>query len=150
MSKSAAEILAEHQVIAVVGMSTMPEKSAHAVPLQLILHGWTVIPVHPWAESIAGRRAYRRLADIPVPVGLVDVFRPSEQAADIVRQAIAIGASAVWLQQGIVSAEGRRLAEAAGIDYVEDACTAVIRAVYQLRPPHPQPDAARCEATGSR
>ena len=63
------------------------------------------------------------------------INRPSEQAADVVRQAIEIGADAVWLQQGIVSADGRRLAEAAGIDYIEDHCIAVIRSVFQVRPP---------------
>jgi hypothetical protein len=63
---------------------------------------------------------------------VVNVFRPSEQAAAVVAQAIAIGAPAVWLQQDIVSAEGRRLAEEAGIDYVENYCTAVERALSQL------------------
>lgn len=131
------ELLAKSQVIAVVGMSTHPEKDAHAVPLQLIRHGWTVIPVHPWAESIAGLKAYRRLADVPVPLDLVNVFRPSDQAGAIVDQAIEIGAPAVWLQQGIVSAHGRAAAEAAGIDYVEDQCIAVIRAVYRVEAPRP-------------
>jgi predicted CoA-binding protein len=133
--KSPAEILAEHQVIAVVGMSTMPHKEAHTVPLQLIRYGWTVIPVHPRAETIAGLTVYRRLADIPQRVGIVNVFRPSDQAGDFVRQAIEIGAPAVWLQQGIVSPEGRQLAAAAGIDYIEDQCIAVIRSVFQVKPP---------------
>jgi predicted CoA-binding protein len=60
------------------------------------------------------------------------VFRPSADATDVVRQAIEIGAKAVWLQQGIVSPEGRRMAEAAGVDYVEDQCTAVTRAAHAL------------------
>jgi uncharacterized protein len=60
------------------------------------------------------------------------VFRPSDQATDVVRQAIAIGAGAIWLQQGITSPEGRKLAEEAGVDYVEDCCVAVIRAAYSL------------------
>jgi uncharacterized protein len=135
MAKSAAEILATSRVIAVVGMSTHPEKDAHAVPVQLLRHGWTVIPVHPWAESIAGQRAYPRLGDVPVSIDLVSVFRPSAQAVDFVIQAIAVGARAVWLQQGIVSAEGRAAALAAGLDYVEDQCIAVIRAVFKLEPP---------------
>jgi len=67
-----------------------------------------------------------------VQIDLVNVFRPSEQATDVVRQAVEVGAKAVWLQQGIVSPVGRELAAAAGIDYVEDLCTAVIRAVNQL------------------
>jgi predicted CoA-binding protein len=63
---------------------------------------------------------------------MVDVFRPSAQAADVVRDAVAIGAKAVWLQQGITSPAGRKIAEEAGLDYVEDLCTAVIRAIERL------------------
>jgi hypothetical protein len=136
------ELLAKSQVIAVVGMSTHADKDAHAVPLQLIRHGWTVIPVHPIAESIAGQKAYRTLADVPVPVDLVNVFRPSAQAAAVVTSAIEAGAPAVWLQQGIVSEEGRTAALAAGIHYVADQCIAVIRAVFQVRSPRPLPEAA--------
>ena len=132
------ELLAKSQVIAVVGMSTHPHKEAHAVPLQLIRHGWTVIPVHPTAEAIVGLKAYPRLAEVPVPVDLVNIFRPSEQAAAFVRQAIEIGAPVVWLQQGIVSEEGRAAALAAGIEYVEDQCIAVIRSVFRVEPPRPQ------------
>ena len=131
------ELLAKSQVIAVVGMSTHPEKEAHSVPVQLIRDGWTVIPVHPTAESIAGQKAYPTLSAVPVPVDLVNVFRPSEQAAAVVAAAIEMGAPAVWLQQGIVSEEGRRAALAAGLDYVEDQCIAVIRSVFRVRPPQP-------------
>jgi predicted CoA-binding protein len=67
----------------------------------------------------------------------VNVFRPSEQAGAVVDAAIEIGAPAVWLQQGIVSPEGRAAAEAAGIEYVEDQCIAVIRAVYRVEAPRP-------------
>jgi predicted CoA-binding protein len=123
-------------------MSTHPEKEAHSVPLQLIRYGWTVIPVHPTAKSIAGQKAYRTLAEVPVPVELVNVFRPSEQAAAVVTAAIDAGAPAVWLQQGIVSEEGRAAALAVGLEYVEDQCIAVIRSVFQVRPPHPSPDMA--------
>ena len=139
MVLSPSELLAKSQVIAIVGMSTQPEKVAHTVPLQLIRHGWTVIPVNPRAESIAGQKAYRQLADVPVALDLVNVFRPSDQAGAVVLAAIAVGAPAVWLQQGIVSAEGRAAALAAGIDYIEDQCIAVIRAVFQVVPPNPQP-----------
>lgn len=132
------ELLAKSQVIAVVGMSTHPDKVAHSVPLQLIRHGWTVIPVHPTADIIAGQKAYHRLADVPVPIDLVNVFRPSDQAGAVVESAIEVGAPAVWLQQGIVSEEGRAAALEAGLDYVEDQCIAVIRSVFQVRPPRPQ------------
>lgn len=126
------QILEESTTIAVVGASRHPEKAAYAVPLQLRLHGWHVIPVNPKAETIWGERCYATLAEIPEPVDLVNVFRPSEQAADVVQQAVEIGARAVWLQQGITSSEGRRIAREAGLDYVENVCIAVIRAVERV------------------
>jgi len=72
---------------------------------------------------------------VPEQVNFVNVFRPSAQAADVARQAIAVGAKAIWLQLGIVSAEARELAEAAGLLYVEDRCLAVERARHALRRP---------------
>jgi predicted CoA-binding protein len=126
------QILVESSTIAVVGASRHDDKAAYAVPLQLKLHGWRIIPVNPHVDGIWGETCYAELADIPFPVDLVNVFRPSAQATDVVRQAIAIGAKAIWLQQGIVSPEGRRLATEAGIDYVEDLCIAVERALGRL------------------
>ncbi|BCB80092.1 CoA-binding protein [Phytohabitans flavus] len=130
--RSAQQILAESAVIAVVGASRHPEKPAHTVPLQMRRHGWRIIPVNPYADELFGEKVYRRLADIPGKVDLVDVFRPAEDAVDVVRQAVAIGAPAVWLQLDIVSAEARRIATEAGIDYVENRCLAVERALGQL------------------
>lgn len=130
--RSAQQILAEANVIAVVGASRDPGKPAHSVPLQMLRHGWRIIPVNPFAAEVFGVRAVPTLADIDEPVDLVDIFRPARDAADVVRQAVAIKAPAVWLQSGIVSAEARRIAEAAGIDYVEDRCVAVERAVGRL------------------
>jgi uncharacterized protein len=126
------QILEQSNTIAVVGASRHEEKAAYAVPLQLKLHGWRVIPVNPYADEIWGERCYPTLADVPEPVDMVDVFRPSAQAADVVRDAVAIGAKAVWLQQGITSPVARKIAEDAGVDYVEDLCTAVIRAIERL------------------
>lgn len=114
MSRSAAEILADAPVVAVVGMSADPAKAAHTAPLALVRGGWTVIPVHPCAAEIAGRNAYR-LADID----------QAAECADVARQAVAVGANAIWLQMGITSAEARRVAEAAGVEYVEDRCVAI-------------------------
>ncbi|MEU8815737.1 CoA-binding protein [Actinoplanes sp. NPDC048796] len=130
--RSAQQILAEANVIAVVGASRDPWKPSHSVPLQMQRHGWRIIPVNPYADEIFGVKAYRTLADIDEPIDLVDVFRPSYDAVDVVRQAVAIKAPAVWLQSGIASAEARRIAEEAGIDYIEDRCLAVERAVGQL------------------
>jgi uncharacterized protein len=130
--RSAQQILAEANVIAVVGASRDPFKSAHTVPRQMLRHGWRIIPVNPFADEVFGIKAVPTLADIEEPIDLVDIFRPARDAVDVVRQAIAIKAPAVWLQSGIVSAEARRLAEEAGIDYVEDRCLAVERAVGRL------------------
>jgi predicted CoA-binding protein len=125
-------MLEDFSTIAVVGASRHPDKAAHAVPLQMKRRGWNVLPINPHVAEIWGERSYPSLADVPGPVELVNVFRPSAEAAEVVRQAVAIGAKAVWLQQGIVSAEGRRIAEEAGIDYVEDLCIAVERARNDL------------------
>jgi hypothetical protein len=130
--RSAQQILAEAKVIAVVGASREPWKPSHSVPLQMLRHGWTIIPVNPYADEIFGVKAYRTLADIDGPIDLVDIFRPAADAVEIVRQAVAIKAPAVWLQSGIVSAEARRIATEAGLDYVEDRCLAVERAIGSL------------------
>jgi Predicted CoA-binding protein len=126
------QILEESTTIAVVGASRDPDKAAHAVPLQLLRHGWRVIPVNPYADRIWDQPCYARLADIPEPVDLVNVFRPADQAPAVVRDAIAIGAKAVWLQQGIASPLARQIAAEAGIDYVEDICISVIRSLERL------------------
>src|SRR3712207_825057 len=136
--RSPQQILADARVIAVVGASRDPHKAAHSVSLQMLRHGWRIIPVNPYVDEIFGQRAYKTLADVPEPVDLVDVFRPAADAVDVVRQAVAIGAPAVWLQSGIVSAEARRIAEEAGIDYVEDHCLAVERAMGRLSGPRPR------------
>lgn len=130
--RSPQQILAEAAVIAVVGASRDPEKPSHSVPLQMQRHGWRIIPVNPYADELFGEKVYWSLADIPEKVDLVNVFRPAHDAVDVVRQAVAIGAPAVWLQLDIVSAEARRIATDAGIDYVEDRCLAVERALGQL------------------
>lgn len=130
--RSAQQILAEAKVIAVVGASRDAHKPAHTVPLQMLRHGWRIIPVNPFVDEVFGVPTVPTLADIDEPVDLVNVFRPARDAVEVVRQAIAVKAPAVWLQSGIVSAEARRLAEEAGIDYVEDRCLAVERAVGRL------------------
>lgn len=126
------QILADAAVIAVVGASRDQQKPAHTVPLQLQQHGWRIIPINPAVEELFGERAYPSLADLPHPVDLVDVFRPADDAVEVVRSAVAIGAPAVWLQLGIVSPTARRIATDAGIDYVEDRCLAVERAAAGL------------------
>jgi predicted CoA-binding protein len=129
MNRLATRILESASTIAVVGLSRDPAKAAHAVPASLQAAGFRIIPVHPEATEILGERVYRRLADVPEAVDVVEVFRPSREAAGIAEQAVAIGAKALWLQQGIVSAEARAIAERGGLAYVEDTCMAVVRSV---------------------
>lgn len=118
----AEHILRSYDTITVVGASASPLKAAHTVPAHMQRHGWRIIPVNPSAGTILDEPAYPTLADVPEPVGLVDVFRPSEQTPEIARQAVAAGASALWLQLGIASDEARRIATQAGLLYIEDRC----------------------------
>jgi predicted CoA-binding protein len=128
-------ILTGYDTITVVGASASPAKAAHSVPAHMQRHGWRIIPVNPHADQIQGERAYRLIADIPEQVGLVNVFRPSGQTADVARQAVAAGATALWLQLGIASAEARAIAEGAGLLYVEDRCLMVEQRRLGLRAP---------------
>ena len=125
-------ILREFRSIAVVGLSRDPSKAAHSIPARLQSAGFRVIPVNPSAYSLLGEKSYKALADVPFSVEVVLVFRPSAEAEGIAKCAVAIGAKALWLQQGIASAEARRVAEAAGLLYVEDRCIGVERAVHGI------------------
>jgi predicted CoA-binding protein len=115
-------ILTSYDTITVVGASRAGYKAAHSVPAHMQRHGWRIVPVNPHADKILGEQVYRKLADVPEQVGLVEVFRPAGQTPDIARQAVAAGATALWLQLGITSAEARAIAEDAGLLYVEDRC----------------------------
>jgi uncharacterized protein len=126
------EILDRSRTVAVVGMSAHEGKEAHDVPMVMAHFGFTVVPVNPMVTEIDGLRAYPSLAEVPEHVDLVDVFRPADEAPEITRQAVAIGAGAVWLQLGLRSEEAHRIAEEAGIDYVEDHCMAVERARFGI------------------
>jgi predicted CoA-binding protein len=116
------EILA-HDRVAVVGCSSTPGKAAHDVPRYLHRQGYDVVPVNPYAEEILGRQAYDSLADVPGEVGIVDVFRPSEEVGGIVDEALDRDETAViWLQLGIHDDEAVARAEAAGRQVVEGMC----------------------------
>ena len=110
MDAVAERILATYDTITVVGASGAPAKAAHYVPAYMQQHGWRIVPVNPYRDEILGQQVHRTLADVPEQVGLVDVFRPPHRAPDVARQAVAAGASALWLQLGIASAEARAIA----------------------------------------
>jgi predicted CoA-binding protein len=126
-------MLRSYDTITVFGASDTPSKPAHYVPAHMQQHGWRIIPVNPAAREILGERAYATLADVPEQIGLVDVFRPSEATPDVARQAVAAGATALWLQLGIVSEEARSIAESAGLLYVEDRCLIIEQRRLGLR-----------------
>lgn len=132
MSGTPAEILESSTTIAVVGASRDPNKAGGSVPFGLQRRGFRVIPINPFADTLFGESAYRSLLEVPEKIDLVDVFRPAADAPEIARQAVAIGARALWLQLDIRSDEARRIAEAAGLDYVEDQCTAVVSSLYRI------------------
>ena len=133
MGRPSHEILAKALTIAVVGASRDPIKAGGSVPVGLQRRGFRIIPINPFADTLFGERVYRSLSEVPVKIDIVDVFRPAHDAPEIARQAVAVGAGALWLQLDIRSAEARRIAEAAGLDYVEDECTAVVSSLYRIR-----------------
>ena len=135
MSRSSHEILEDATTIAVVGASRDPNKAGGSVPAGLQARGFRIIPINPFADTLFGERVYRSLSEVPVKIDLVDVFRPAADAPEIARQAVAVGAKALWLQLDIRSDEARRIAEAASLDYVEDECTAVVSSLYRIRKP---------------
>ncbi len=135
MARPSHEILASARTIAVVGASRDPRKAGGSVPEGLQRRGFRVIPVNPYADELFGEKAYHSLLDVPEKVDIVDVFRPSKDAPAIARDAAAIGAKALWLQLDIRSDEARRIATEAGMEYVEDECTAVVASLYRIRQP---------------
>ncbi len=119
------QILKTHHTIAVVGMSANPEKDSHAVPAYLVSHGYRVIPVNPNAAEVLGRRSYPRLSEVPEPVDLVLIFRPSAEVPPIVEEAVRIGAKTVWMQLGISHEAAASAARHAGLEVVMDNCIRV-------------------------
>jgi predicted CoA-binding protein len=121
-------ILRRARTIAVVGLSGRPDRDSNSVARYLQAAGYRVIPVNPREEEVLGEKSYPSLRDVPEPIDIVDVFRRGEHTPPIAEDAVAAGAGALWLQQGIRSEESRRIAEEAGLDYVEDSC---IRTVHR-------------------
>ena len=133
MARTSDEILASATTIAVVGASRDPSKAGGSVPEGLQRRGFRIIPINPYADTLFGERVYRSLLEVPEKIDIVDVFRPSDDTPEIARQAVAVGARALWLQLDIRSPEARRIAESAGLEYVEDECTAVVASLYRIK-----------------
>lgn len=117
------DLLARSKVIAVVGLSSKPHRPSFGVARYLQSVGYRIIPVNPNETEILGEKSYARLEDVPIQVDIVDVFRRSEFVPPIVESAIAIGASVVWLQEGVVHETAAARARAAGLEVVMDRCT---------------------------
>lgn len=121
-------ILRKSRTIALVGASQKEWRPSHGVMRYLLAQGYDVVPVNPLlaGQEILGRTVASSLDEIDRPVDLVDVFRRAEHAPSLAREAVALGAKALWLQLGIRSNEAARIARDGGLEYVEDQCTAVV------------------------
>ena len=122
-----AELLTNARTIAVAGASDRPNRPSYGVMKFLRDHGYRVLPVNPQitGEHVHGEFVWRELAQIGVPIDIVDIFRRPTAAGEAVDEAIAVGAKAVWLQLGIVNEEAAARAEAAGLKVVMDRCTKI-------------------------
>jgi predicted CoA-binding protein len=116
------DLLRRVRTVAVVGLSDKPERDSHRVAAYLQQHGYRVIPVNPALSEALGEKAYARVQDVPEKVDLVDVFRKPEAVPEVVEDAIAAGAGAVWLQEGIVHNAAADRARAAGLQVVMNKC----------------------------
>jgi hypothetical protein len=118
-------LLTEARVIAVVGHSNRPHRTSYQIAQYLRRAGYIVYAVNPTINMIDGQKVYSQLADIPEPIDVVDVFRRSEYLPEVTREAIAVGAKAVWGQLGVWHDEAERLAEESGMPLIMDLCIKV-------------------------
>ena len=118
-------MLDECETWAVVGLSGDTSRTAYSIASLLQQHGKRIVPVHPDAPTVLGEQGYARLADIPFPVDVVDVFRRSEAAGQFADEAVQIGARGVWFQLGVVDEAAFERTVAAGVPMVMDTCPAI-------------------------
>ena len=118
-------ILKDNHTIAIVGLSADWYRPSYFAAKYMQEHGYRIIPVNPKYAEILGERCYPDLKSIPEKVDIVDVFRKSEDCAPIARDAVAIGAKALWLQIGVMNDEAQKIAETAGIDFVQNRCVKI-------------------------
>jgi len=115
-------LLRDIRTIAVVGLSSKPDRPSFRVAQALQSHGYRIVPVSPQAKEVLGELAYADLESIPFKVDLVDVFRAPEHVPAIVESCIALGLPHLWLQDGVVNEEAALRAQAAGVTVVMDRC----------------------------
>jgi len=116
------KILEDCRTIAVVGLSSNPGRASNGVAGYMRKQGYRVIPVNPNEDQVFGEKSYAKLADVPLKIDLVDIFRRSEEAGHAVDEAIEVGAKAVWLQEGVIDDRAAQRALAAGLLVVMDRC----------------------------
>jgi predicted CoA-binding protein len=132
-------IYSQPKTIAVVGASTTPGKPAHDIPAYLQAQGYRIVPVNPREGEIFGARAFASLRDVDVPIDVVEVFRPPKEALAVARDAVAVGAKAIWFQNGTDTDEAAALAAAGGLSVVRGRCMGVTHGMLGLGPgPHPK------------
>ena len=114
----------EAETIAVVGLSSKPDRPSSEVAEYRQDHGYRIVPVNPKETEVLGERAYASLPDVPeeIAVDVVDVFRRAEQTPEVAEQAVARGAKVLWLQEGIVNDDARRIGEEAGLTVIMGVC----------------------------
>jgi predicted CoA-binding protein len=116
------DVFARTKTIAVVGASAHEWKDAHRIPRYLQQAGYRILPVNPNQGRVLGEPAYGSLEELPDPVDMVLVFRPSSEAAAVARASIGTGAKVLWFEPGTATKEAAHLAEAAGMEVVEGRC----------------------------
>ncbi len=129
-----ARMLSYTRRIAVVGLSPNPWRSSHGVAAALQRDGYEIVPVNPLVDEVLGEPSHASLLDVEGQIDLVDVFRREEHLPQVARDAVAAGARGIFVQQGLHSPEARRIAEEAGLDYVENRCLKVEVSIRQARP----------------
>lgn len=127
-------LLGDARTIAVVGLSSREGRPSHGVARYLQEHGYRIVPVNPRETEVLGEPAFPSLEAIPadLSIDVVDVFRRAEETPEVARQAVAIGAKVLWLQEGIVSDEAYRIADAAGLDVIMGVCIRKVRERLQM------------------
>jgi hypothetical protein len=121
------EVFEKYRRVAVYGMSANEAKPAYQVPKFLMSKGYEIFPINPHSDEIMGRKVARNLSDVEGDIEILDVFRPSDEAVKVVKEAIERNRSkgdikVIWLQEGIISDEAKKLAEEYGFEFIQDKC----------------------------
>lgn len=115
-------LLKRVKTIAVVGLSPNPARPSYGVAQAMQGFGYRIFPVHPVAREVLGAKAYARLADIPQPVDLVNVFRRAEHLDGVVEDCLKLGLKNLWIQEGIVNEPAAMRARSSGMTVVMNRC----------------------------